>query len=198
MCQLTPHNRDRHQKLTSSQIVKKFPAFYGARCSLPHSQAPATCPYPEPDQSTSWRSIFSIFLPSTPRSSKWLFSSGLPSKTLCASLLSPLRRTYPRPQAVPLVISCTHPVYNPILRVTWASLCLWPTLAPLRCQTFRSSTSCCFNMEHNTVTMSCLHMSLLGWGENCLRLRLNPLTPNDLYISRTSPLTSKRCILYIY
>jgi len=24
------------------------------------------------------------------------------------------------------------------------------------------------------------------------------LTPNDLYISRTAPLTSKRCILYIY
>ena len=27
---------------------------------------------------------------------------------------------------------------------------------------------------------------------------LNPLTPNDLYISRTAPLTSKHCILYIY
>ena len=27
---------------------------------------------------------------------------------------------------------------------------------------------------------------------------LNPLAPNDLYISRTTPLTSKRCILYIY
>ena len=26
----------------------------------------------------------------------------------------------------------------------------------------------------------------------------NPLTPNDLYISRTTPLTVKRCILYIY
>jgi len=24
------------------------------------------------------------------------------------------------------------------------------------------------------------------------------LTPNDLYINRTAPLTSKRCILYIY
>ena len=28
--------------------------------------------------------------------------------------------------------------------------------------------------------------------------RFNPLTPNDLYISRTTPLTSKHCILYIY
>jgi len=27
---------------------------------------------------------------------------------------------------------------------------------------------------------------------------LNPLTPNDPYWDRTAPLTSKRCILYIY
>ena len=27
---------------------------------------------------------------------------------------------------------------------------------------------------------------------------LNPLTPNDLYRGRTAPVTSKRCILYIY
>ena len=27
---------------------------------------------------------------------------------------------------------------------------------------------------------------------------INPLTPNDLYWGRTAPLTSKRCILYIY
>ena len=30
------------------------------------------------------------------------------------------------------------------------------------------------------------------------RLLINPLTPNDLYISRNTPLTSKHCILYIY
>ena len=29
-------------------------------------------------------------------------------------------------------------------------------------------------------------------------LQLNPLTPNDPYRGRTAPLTSKRCILYIY
>jgi hypothetical protein len=29
-------------------------------------------------------------------------------------------------------------------------------------------------------------------------LLLNPLTPNDHYSGRTAPLTSKRCILYIY
>ena len=29
-------------------------------------------------------------------------------------------------------------------------------------------------------------------------LHLHPLTPNDDYSGRTAPLTSKRCILYIY
>jgi len=29
-------------------------------------------------------------------------------------------------------------------------------------------------------------------------LPFNPLTPNDHYSGRTAPLTSKRCILYIY
>ena len=32
----------------------------------------------------------------------------------------------------------------------------------------------------------------------CSLSRLNPLTPNNLYSGRTSPLTSKRFILYIY
>ena len=31
-----------------------------------------------------------------------------------------------------------------------------------------------------------------------LRSVINPLTPNDDYSGRTAPLTSKRCILYIY
>jgi hypothetical protein len=32
----------------------------------------------------------------------------------------------------------------------------------------------------------------------CPTYLLNPLTPNDPYMGRTAPLTSKRCILYIY
>jgi len=31
-----------------------------------------------------------------------------------------------------------------------------------------------------------------------VRYLINPLTPNDPYSGRTAPLTSKRCILYIY
>ena len=30
------------------------------------------------------------------------------------------------------------------------------------------------------------------------KVPFNPLTPNDLYMSRTAPLTSKHCISYIY
>ena len=30
------------------------------------------------------------------------------------------------------------------------------------------------------------------------RWAINRLTPNDQYMGRTAPLTSKRCILYIY
>jgi len=33
---------------------------------------------------------------------------------------------------------------------------------------------------------------------NNLTLEVNLLTPNDDYSGRTAPLTSKRCILYIY
>ena len=31
-----------------------------------------------------------------------------------------------------------------------------------------------------------------------ITLQINPLTPNEPYSGRTAPLTSKRCILYIY
>ena len=32
----------------------------------------------------------------------------------------------------------------------------------------------------------------------CMEKYFNHLTPNDPYMGRTAPLTSKRCILYIY
>ena len=40
--------------------------------------------------------------------------------------------------------------------------------------------------------------SCTGLGINYSFCLINALTPNDLYISRTAPLTSKRCISYIY
>jgi len=40
------------EKLTGSQLVKKFPHFMEPEGSLPHSQVPATCLSPEPDLSS--------------------------------------------------------------------------------------------------------------------------------------------------
>jgi len=68
--------------------------------SLPHSQAPATCPYPEPDSFLASLSHFIIinfniilylhlFVPSG------LLLSGLPTKTLYTPLLSLMRATCP-------------------------------------------------------------------------------------------------------
>jgi hypothetical protein len=45
---LTPWSRVLLVKLTGLQLVKKFPAFMEPEGSLPHSQVPATCPYPKP------------------------------------------------------------------------------------------------------------------------------------------------------
>jgi hypothetical protein len=39
------------KKLTSSQLVKKFATLYGTGEFITSLQEPATCPYPEPDQS---------------------------------------------------------------------------------------------------------------------------------------------------
>ena len=42
------------EKLTDFQLVRKFPAFYvEPEVSLPQSQVPTTCPYPEPARSSS-------------------------------------------------------------------------------------------------------------------------------------------------
>ena len=49
--------------------------------------------------------------------------------------------------------------------------------------------------SNETVTATCRERDWTTGSSNGL---INPLTPNDLYISRTAPLTSKRCILYIY
>ena len=92
---LTPWCRVLLEKLTGSQLVKKFPAFHGTRksitaltsvCHLSLSWAsPMKSIYPHP---TSWRSFLilsthlGIGLPSG------LFSSGFPSKTVYTPLSS--------------------------------------------------------------------------------------------------------------
>ena len=44
---LTPWSRVLLEKLTGLQLVKKFPHFMEPEGSSPHTQAQATCPYPE-------------------------------------------------------------------------------------------------------------------------------------------------------
>jgi hypothetical protein len=44
---LTPWSRVFLQKLTAFAASQEISHIYGTRSSLPYSQAPATCPYPE-------------------------------------------------------------------------------------------------------------------------------------------------------
>jgi len=61
--------------------------------SLSHSQVPSTCPYPEPARFSPYPTShflkihLNIIPPSTPRSPKWFFLSGFPTKTLNTPLL---------------------------------------------------------------------------------------------------------------
>ena len=49
---LTAWSRIHIEQLTGSQPVENFEVFMEQEGSLPHSQKPATCPYPEPPQSS--------------------------------------------------------------------------------------------------------------------------------------------------
>ena len=48
----TPWGRVLLEKVTGSQLFKKFPTIMEPKDSLPHLQVLASCPYPEPDQSS--------------------------------------------------------------------------------------------------------------------------------------------------
>jgi hypothetical protein len=70
-------------------------------CSLPHLQEPATCPYPESDQSSpfphdiSWSFILILSYHIIPGLPSGLFSSGFPTQILYAPLQSTIRATCP-------------------------------------------------------------------------------------------------------
>ena len=58
-----PSSRTFLEKLTDSQTVKKFPAFYGTpRFIIPGSQETGSCPFPEPDELIPPRVIHPVSL----------------------------------------------------------------------------------------------------------------------------------------
>ena len=125
--------------------------------SLPHSQVPATCPYPEPAPSspypphpTSRRSILILSSHLRVGLPSGLFPSGFPTKTLYTSLLSPIRATCP----------AQHILLDFITR-------------PILGEQYRSLSSSFCSFLHSPVTSSLL-------GPNIL---LNTLFPNTLSLS---------------
>jgi hypothetical protein len=80
---------------TTSQLVKKFPIFYGTSRFITAFTIAPTCSYPEPDRSSRCpKSHFlnlhlNIILPSMSGSSKWSLSFTFPYQVPYAPLLSP-------------------------------------------------------------------------------------------------------------
>ena len=82
--------------------------------SLPYSQLPATCPYPEPTPSSPQNPLhflkvrLNVILPSTSGSPQWSPSLWLPSpRTLCTTPPSPIRSTdYYTPHCVIFPFPC--------------------------------------------------------------------------------------------
>ena len=84
-----------------SPSVQKFPALMACNGSLPCSQQPVTRPFPEPDKSSPHCPISDFFQThfffsqSTPASSSESLHSCIPTKTLYAFVLTPVRITCP-------------------------------------------------------------------------------------------------------
>ena len=98
---LTPWCRVLLEKLTSLQLVKKFPAFHGTLkfittlTSVRHLSlswaSPIQSIYPHP---TSWRSILKLSTHLSLGLPSGLLPSGFPSKTLYTPLSSTIRATW--------------------------------------------------------------------------------------------------------
>jgi len=83
------------EKLTSSQLVKKFPAIYRTRKFITTFTSASHLFQSKTPPPTSWRSVLILFLHVCLGFPRGLFPSGLPTKTYIRLSSLPLRATYP-------------------------------------------------------------------------------------------------------
>ena len=124
---LTPCSKGVLEKLTGFQLVKSFQHFMEPRVSLPHSQVPAICPYPDPDCSgpcpiSHFLKIhLNIILPYMPGSSKWSLSLRFPYQNPVHTF--PLPHTCYMPAHLILLDLINQTILNEGYRSLSSSLC---------------------------------------------------------------------------
>ena len=161
---LTPWRRVLHEEPTGSQLVRKYPEFYGTQSSLQRPHVPATCTYPEPPRSSPCSNSrflkihLNIILQSMSGPPKWSLSLRCPHQNRV--YVPPLPHTcyMPRP--------CHFSRFYHPNNIWWAvqiiqqyrSFSSTDHSAVQIIQQYRSSSSSLFSFLHSPVTLSLLKL----------------------------------------